>query len=95
MNLIDILLDPCSYSELKAPKGHVINDESSMILSDITFLNKKRFMLDTGLVGINYIQQQDKRVGRTEMIVSLTSLKNRLFFFKAIFFRLIQLILKR
>ncbi|KAG2197508.1 hypothetical protein INT47_007117, partial [Mucor saturninus] len=71
--LITYFSDKCeltSYSELKAPKSHVINDESSMILSDITFLNKKRFMLDTGLVGINYIQQQDKRVSRTEMIVN-------------------------
>lgn len=57
-----------------------------MILSDITFLNKKRYLFGTGLVSINHIQQQDKRVSRTEMIVSLTSLKNRFFFFKQHFF---------
>lgn len=62
-----------SYSELNAPKTHSINNESNMILSNITFLNKKRFLVDnSNLVSVNHVEQQDNRLRRTEFMVKIS-----------------------
>lgn len=62
-----------SYTELQAPKSL---QGQNMILQDITFSNKKKYLLDdkSSLVCINHIEQQDKRVKRTELVVSFSIL---------------------
>lgn len=41
-----------------------------MILSEITFLNKKRFLVDShNLVNVNHIEQQNNKLRRTEFMV--------------------------
>ncbi|CAO3630952.1 unnamed protein product [Mucor hiemalis] len=67
------LIDSCKligYSELNAPKSYSINSDSDMILTDITFLNKKRFLVDNNLVSVQHMEQQDSGIKRTEMMVS-------------------------
>jgi hypothetical protein len=59
-----------SYAEFNAPKIHVAN-KSNMILSDITFINKKRYLYEDALISVNHIEQQDKRAKRTELTVSI------------------------
>lgn len=52
-----------------------------MILSDITFVNKRLYMTDNNLVGVNHIEQQDKQASRSELIVSKKknmALKNKI-----------------
>lgn len=69
-----------SYNELKAPRDYSINNEK-MILSDITFVNKRLYMTDNNLVGVNHIEQQDKQASRSELIVSKKknmALKNKI-----------------
>lgn len=61
---------PFSYSELSAPRSHLI-DNNKMILSDVTFVNKKLYLVDKNLVTVNRIDQQDKKASRTELVVSL------------------------
>ncbi|KAI8094511.1 mitochondrial inner-membrane-bound regulator-domain-containing protein [Thamnidium elegans] len=55
------------YSELSAPRKHLI-DNNNMILSDVTFVNKKLYLVDKNLVTVNRIDQQDKRASRTELV---------------------------
>ena len=47
------------------------HQESNMILSDITFINKKRYLVESNLLCFQHIEQQDKRVKRTELKASL------------------------
>ncbi|KAI9269703.1 mitochondrial inner-membrane-bound regulator-domain-containing protein [Helicostylum pulchrum] len=54
--------------ELSAPRSHLI-DNNKMILSDVTFVNKKLYLVDKNLVTVNRIDQQDKKASRTELVV--------------------------
>ncbi|KAI9487397.1 MAG: hypothetical protein EXX96DRAFT_76373 [Benjaminiella poitrasii] len=54
-----------SYNEFSAPL-----EFEKMILSDITFLNKKRYLFNDNLININHVEQQDKLAKRTELTVA-------------------------
>ncbi|KAI8637290.1 hypothetical protein BD408DRAFT_486337 [Parasitella parasitica] len=66
------LIERCklmSYSQLSAPKQQpFLND--NFVLADISFINTKRYLFDDGLISVNHIEQQDKKVKRTEMMVT-------------------------
>lgn len=65
------LVEQCklvSYGEMSAPKQQSISNEN-LVLSDIAFINKKRYLFDDGLISVNHIEQQEKKVKRTEMMV--------------------------
>ncbi|KAL7315983.1 hypothetical protein PS15m_005137 [Mucor circinelloides] len=66
------LVEQCklvSYGEMSAPKQQSISNEN-LVLSDIAFINKKRYLFDDGLISVNHIEQQEKKVKRTEMMVT-------------------------
>ncbi|KAG1077845.1 hypothetical protein G6F42_024579 [Rhizopus arrhizus] len=54
---------------MSAPKQQSISNEN-LVLSDIAFINKKRYLFDDGLISVNHIEQQEKKVKRTEMMVT-------------------------
>ncbi|GAN09039.1 hypothetical protein MAM1_0239c08561 [Mucor ambiguus] len=69
---VQALLEQCklvSYGEMSAPKQQSILNER-LVLSDISFINKKRYLFDDGLISVNHVEQQDKKVKRTEMMVT-------------------------
>ncbi|KAK4515062.1 uncharacterized protein ATC70_002672 [Mucor velutinosus] len=69
---IQALLEQCKlvgYGEMLAPKQQSILNER-LVLSDISFINKKRYLFDDGLISVNHVEQQDKKVKRTEMMVT-------------------------
>ncbi|KAL9547354.1 hypothetical protein MBANPS3_006213 [Mucor bainieri] len=69
---IQALLEQCklvSYGEMAAPKQQSMLNQH-LILSDISFINKKRYLFDDGLISVNHVEQQDKKVKRTEMMVT-------------------------
>lgn len=74
---LEELIDQCkliSYGEISAPKQqHILNE--NLILSDISFINKKRYLFEDGLISVNHVEQQDKKVKRTEMMVKEKVLK--------------------
>ncbi|KAI8346355.1 hypothetical protein EDC96DRAFT_521424 [Choanephora cucurbitarum] len=53
-----------SYNELNAPAAF-----KSLVLTDVKFINKKQYLLDNALISIDYVEQQDKQVRRTELKV--------------------------
>lgn len=68
---VQALLEQCklvSYGEMSAPKQQSVLNEQ-LVLSDISFINKKRYLFDDGLISVNHVEQQDKKVKRTEMMV--------------------------
>ncbi|KAI8345359.1 mitochondrial inner-membrane-bound regulator-domain-containing protein [Blakeslea trispora] len=63
----EALADKCqllSYSELNAPATF-----EGLVLTDVTFINKKQYILDNALVSIDHIEQQDQQTRRTELKV--------------------------
>ncbi|CEP10638.1 hypothetical protein [Parasitella parasitica] len=66
------LIDQCrlmSYSEISAPRQQPLLNEN-FVLADISFTNKKRHLFGDGLISVNHIDQPDKKVKRTEMMLT-------------------------
>lgn len=71
---VQALLEQCklvSYGEMAAPKQQSILNQQ-LALSDISFISKKRYLSDDGLISVNHVEQQDKKVKRTEMMVGFS-----------------------